>query len=92
MKENQKAKMKRAITWYLVDETLQKMGWQRVKKTADKFEYQRGNEMIITWKVSGTKKWKAELFFRRKLKQATGAHDDYFAKIFTMELAMHDPL
>ena len=87
MKE--KVNSTRKATWNLVDEVLQKMGWQKVRRTPKLLEFQRGKEKIITWEVTGTRKWKTELFLRNRLEQSTGVHDEYFARIFTMELAMH---
>ncbi|HLC39473.1 MAG TPA: hypothetical protein VJJ76_01175 [archaeon] len=81
-----KSRMRRLLTWNEVNRMMEVRGWQLVTNERTKKEWKRGNEKVSVFKTFEGR-WKAEFFYGRRLQDSTGTHDEFFAKVMTVEFA-----
>ena len=81
-----KSRMRRLLSWDDVIKIMAIRGWDIVENRPTKKIWIRGNEKVNVFRTFENR-WKAEFFYGKKLEDSTGTHDEFFAKVMTIEFA-----
>ncbi len=79
---------KKSLSWRKIAKGLESWGWFAEEIDKNKVILERGRQRIIARKIPSTGKWKVEYYSGKIMDDATGFHDEDFAKIMASEMAI----